>query len=322
MDISGFNVEEFRTGRNGISSIRIRDISDLSPFGFDLKSTFESGQAFRWEKAGENRYKGIAKGKAVAVSIDDNRNLIIENSTPADFAGIWYDYFDLGTDYVKILKDSDKDDFMHRAIEYCGGARMLVQEFEETLFSYIISSQNNIPRIRALVEELCRLHGNKISGPNEDFSGYSFPGPSKLALDFCTGEREELCKCCSSSLCGKQFAGYRCPYIARSARMLYYGEYEPDFNKLSSMSKSEAEKDIQKLPGVGPKVADCVLLYSGIRKDICPVDTWVAKTIRKIYLGEDASLNDIRIFADDYFGKTAGYSQLWLFYYSRMENIG
>lgn len=321
MDINGFRAEECRTGINEIESIIIHDISDLSPYGFDLKSTFESGQAFRWKKTGENRYKGIVKGKAAAVSIVSKGNMLIENSTAKDFKDIWYDYFDLGTDYYKILKDSEKDDFMRSAIRFCGGARMLVQDFEETLFSYIISSQNNIPRIRGLVEDLCMLHGKKISGAEDDFSGFSFPELSELALNFCSGDEDDQCKCCSSSLCGKQFAGYRCPYIARTAQMLYSRKYVPDLGKLSVMPGDMARKDLQKLPGVGQKVADCVLLYSGIRKDICPIDTWVARTIRKTYLEDNSSIREIRIFTEDYFGDVAGYAQLWLFYYARMKDL-
>ncbi|MHB1484754.1 MAG: DNA-3-methyladenine glycosylase family protein [Saccharofermentanales bacterium] len=327
MEIKGFRVTEAVDKVTDRSSILINDVADLSPSGFDLKGTFESGQSFRWhrsESPGSNcgdspAYSGIVRGKAVRVSIRDGRHLFIENASAEDFDSIWHPYFDLSTDYAPIIRKVDKDDFMKNSVEYSGGVRMLRQDFEETLFSYILSSQNNIPRIMKLVENLCSIYGDKIldtsSGPShKDFEGYSFPAAGVLANRFCIRDHPG---CCSSDLCDNPFGGYRCTYIKKTSRMLASGDVVINADNLAIMSADEARKELCLFPGVGEKVADCVLLYSGIRKDICPIDTWVEKTIRSEYLGADAKKKDIRNFTESYFGSYAGYAQLWFFNYAR-----
>jgi len=320
MEIRGFNVVFEKNVKSGLPQILIKDVSDLSPMGFDVKGTFESGQCFRWKRVDEGKYFGIVKELAVTVSLADGRHLLIENSTLQDFNDVWFDYFDLGTDYAPIIRQVDKDDFMHAAIRFSGGARMLVQQFEETLYSYILSSQNNIPRIIKLVDSLCSLYGEEIySYPNNKekiLMGHSFPDSEKLALNFCT---KQGCESCGSrnGLCEKPFGGYRCPYIRKTALMIYTGEFTLDRNFLLSETSDNARKELCRLSGVGEKVADCVLLYSGIRKDICPIDVWVEKTIKHFYLDESAKKSEIRNFTQDYFGRNAGYAQLWFFNYSR-----
>jgi len=341
--IKGFRVVETFNNDTGYNQILIHDVADLSPFGFDLKGTFESGQCFRWREVGGNRYFGIVKGKAVTVWTVDNKHLQIENATMEDFVEIWHAYFDLSTDYGPIIEAVDKDPFLHASVMFSGGARMLCQDFEETLFSYILSAQNNIPRIKKLVETLCANFGDKIYrdsdiGKGSDIGsvknsnifdvagdkslefqppellGYSFPSAEILSRHFCTRTHAN---CCSKNLCGHQFAGYRCPYIRGTAQMLSNDTVALDFDLLGNNSAKVARKELCRFPGVGEKVADCVLLYSGIRKDICPIDTWVEKTIKSNYVGPDASKNEIRAFSENYFGRYAGYAQLWFFNYAR-----
>lgn len=317
--IKGFVVKEMFSSISGLPGIIVKDIGDLSPLGFDIKGTFESGQCFRWDPAGEDRYKGIVRGKAVFAHCRDRRHLEIENTTVEDFKNIWYDYFDLATDYTPIIRSLKSDRYMKESIDFSGGVRMLVQDFEETLFSFILSSQNNIPRIKNLVKSLCESYGSEINlyipAEKRTFKYFAFPSSKKLATCFCNVEREE--KCTVKSLCMSPFGGYRCPYIKNTAIMLSTGIYIPDFKKLSEESDDYARKHLQKLSGVGEKVADCVLLYSGIRKDICPIDTWVEKTIKSVYLNPKASKKDIRSFVRGKFGEHAGYAQLWFFNYER-----
>jgi N-glycosylase/DNA lyase len=348
MNIKGFNVLEEKDKITGQNKITVLDVSDLSPLGFDIKGTFESGQCFRWKSCGDGSYNGIVRGRAVNVSLQNDRHLVINNSTSSDFENIWYNYFDLSTDYAPIIKAVDKDEFMHSCVNHSAGARMLVQDFEETLFSYILSAQNNIPRIKGLVENLCRLYGdviyegdceysgnssnsmssvstnsdsiavsNEMSGESYSRSkilGYSFPSAEKLSKDFCKID----CRVCSSAnLCESPFAGYRCPYIKRTAKMIANHEIVLNFESLSAMDSEAARKELCRFSGVGEKVADCVLLYSGIRKDLCPIDTWVEKTIKERYLDENATKKDIRKFTESYFGNYAGYAQLWFFYFAR-----
>src|SRR5690554_6823276 len=126
MIINGFEVIETKS-KEGLDSIFVKDVVDLSPFGFDVKGTFESGQCFRWDEVCDGRYFGIAHGRAVYVSLSENKHLLIENSSLEDFKSIWYEYFDLGTNYKDIIDFVDKDEFMHQSILHSGGARMLVQ---------------------------------------------------------------------------------------------------------------------------------------------------------------------------------------------------
>jgi len=237
MNIKGFHVEEARSLSTGVHSILVRDVSDLSPGGFDLRGTFESGQCFRWKAIGDGRFAGIASGKAVVVSLSGGRHLFIENATAEDFDRVWHRYFDLSTDYAPIVKAVLHDEFMQRATDYASGTRMLCQEFEETLFSYILSSQNNIPRIIGLVGSLCAAHGRFIAAPEGDaspeFCGYAFPETSVLAAGFCRNDEAVRSVCAPGSLCAGPFGGYRCPYIAGTARMLASGQHAPDFGKLA-----------------------------------------------------------------------------------------
>ncbi|MHB1452840.1 MAG: DNA-3-methyladenine glycosylase family protein [Saccharofermentanales bacterium] len=325
MNIHGFQLEESKNPATGVPRILVRDVADLSPGGFDLKGTFESGQCFRWRSAGDGGYYGIAGGNAVKVSLSGGRHLLIENSMIEDFSAIWYRYFDLSTDYSPIVKAVCKDGFMQKATDYSSGSRMLCQEFEETLFSYILSSQNNIPRISKLIDDLCRTHGRPIEGPADDsstgFRGFAFPDAATLAASFCRCDERTCRSCTSGNLCTAPFGGYRCPYIAKTARLLVSGSYQPDFTRLATQSAELSRKELCVFPGVGEKVADCVLLYSGIRKDICPVDTWVEKVIRSVYLDENAKIRDVRKFTKDYFGDYAGYAQLWFFHYARNSGM-
>ena len=313
--VNGFRVIESCSKEAGTNQILIHHVDELSPYGFDLKGTFESGQCFRWNAIGPGRYSGIVRGKAVTVSMQENRHLLIENATIEDFSAIWHPYFDLSTDYGPILKQVARDAFLHEAVSFSGGARMLRQEFEETLLSYILSAQNNIPRIKKLVESLCEKYGEAIPGKTPgEIPAYSFPSSSVLSRQFCTEPRPG---CRAGDLCENPFGGYRCPYIYRTARMLAGPSGTPDFDLLAASSVEVARNSLRRYPGVGEKVADCVLLYSGIRKDICPVDTWVERAIRAHYLGPDASGKEIRAFAESYFGENAGYAQLWFFNYMR-----
>ncbi len=313
--LKDFYVVETISRETGCPRILIHDVDALSPYGFDLKGTFESGQCFRWKAVDEGRYFGIVRRKAVTVSLCEKKHLLIENATAEDFCGIWHDYFDLAVNYAPLLEQVDKDAFMHGAVSFSGGARLLRQDFEETLFSYILSAQNNIPRIKKLIENLCEKYGEQIPGITPDaMPAYSFPTSAALSRQFCLQNRPG---CKSGNLCENPFGGYRCPYIRRTADMLAANRIVLDFDRLAASSAREAREFLCQFPGVGEKVADCVLLYSGIRQDICPIDTWVEKTIQAHYLGQAASKNDIRAFTESYFGRNAGYAQLWFFYYAR-----
>jgi len=232
--------------------------------------------------------------------------LKLDNVTADDFQQVWYDYFDLGRDYGEIKKIvSAGDPIMEKAVEFGGGIRLLRQEPWETLISFILSANNRIPRIMKIVSEISRLFGQEIEYRGRKY--YSFPDIQSLAA--CSMDEISLCR-----------AGYRCAYIheaaAMAAREGFYTE------KLSAMPTADARKELLRYKGVGNKVADCVLLYSGTKYDVFPVDVWVKRVMEELYFGREASFAEIQRFASEKFGQYAGFAQQYLFYYAREHKIG
>ena len=175
--------------------------------------------------------------------------------------------------------------------------RLLRQEPWETLISFIISSNNNIKRIRSCIENLCRTSGREIQ-PGCGY--YTFPGPEALAQTTLTVLREG----CN--------LGYRHNYVADTAREVFESPHL--LLDIAALSYPDARKRLMKLPGVGPKVADCILLYSMGKLEAFPIDTWIRKIIQDNYFnGEKVSLSKMRTFARQRFGPFAGYAQLYLF---------
>lgn len=292
MEYKGYYV----SSENG--RLEIKNVRD-----FNLTHVFECGQCFRWIKQQNGSYNGIVGCKSVNVSFNDE-TLYITNATEQDFIDIWYEYFDLGTDYSKIKAELEKDDIMKEAIKTGYGIRLLKQDFWEMLISFIISANNMIPRIMKTVDSLSILKGNCIEADN---SAYSFPEIYALANS--TLEEIQQCK-----------AGFRCKYIHQTSRII--GENSITREMLLSMDTDLARKELMKLPGVGPKVADCILLFSGLKYDVFPTDVWVKRVMEELYLKKESSLKEIQKFAKGYFGELTGYAQQYLFYHARLNRIG
>ena len=270
---------------------------------FDAVHVFECGQCFRWNKTQNGSYKGVVRNRFVEVSVIDDE-LHIQNATEQDFIDIWYDYFDLGTDYSEIKKLVQKDDIMKEAVKAGAGIRLLKQDFWEVLISFIISANNGIPRIMKTVEQLSQLMGSEIDPIS---SAYQFPSIPQIA----TKTLEEIQQC---------RAGFRCKYIHETSKIMH--ENVIDKKLLLQMDTESARNQLMKLPGVGPKVADCILLFSGTKYDVFPTDVWVKRVMEELYLKREASLKEIQAFAKDYFGNLTGYAQQYLFYYARLNKIG
>lgn len=277
-------------------------------YDFNLEHIFECGQCFRWNKFGEG-YKGIANGISAIVTYDEvNHVLTIQCENAVKNADFWINYFDLRRDYSLIKKElSGIDKYLSKSIEFGYGIRILNQDPFETLISFILSANNNIPRIKGCVEKLAAKYGKE-----NKFGLYSFPTPSELY----GVTADEISECCH--------AGYRCEYIEKTVKR--FAEFPIDIDFLRNSSLSEAQKSLRFFPGVGPKVADCILLFTGAHYDAFPVDVWVKRVIGELYLDSDASLKDIEIFSHDYFGCYAGFAQQYLFYFARehldvMKNI-
>ncbi len=270
---------------------------------FNLTHTFDCGQCFRWVKNEDNSYTGVAYGKAVRMSFEGN-TLTIQNTTKEDAQNIWIDYLDLNRDYSSVKSLYAKDKYVSKAMDFGYGIHILNQDVFECIISFIISSQNQIPRIKKIVAKLCEMYGNKCA-LGED-THYAFPSLSDLKG--ITEKDLEPLK-----------AGYRAAYIVDAVNKLSAGEV--DMESLKSMPYPEAKKELMKIRGIGPKVADCILLFSLGKTEAFPIDVWVQRTMRSLYLGEDATNKQIETEALRLFGQYAGFAQQYLFYYAR-ENGG
>lgn len=280
--------------------IIIRDLAD-----FDPTRTFECGQCFRWRKLANGNWLGIAKGLIVEIGWN-GRDLTFHNTSPSEFEEVWYPYFDFWRDYAEIRKKlMQSDPVMEKAILFGSGIRLLKQDFYEMLTSFILSQNNNIPRIKKIIECLSENFGRPI--PHEGRIYYSFP-----SIDTIARLSDEELKCIR--------AGYRTGYIIKSARQIMAGTV--DYKLLSGMKATEARTEMLKLTGVGGKVADCILLFSGLKQDIFPVDRWVVRVMMTLYPGCGTRNEEIAAFAREKFGDLSGIAQQYLFYYAREMKIG
>lgn len=292
MFYKGIEVEKIKNG------IRLLDLKD-----FNIKHILECGQAFRWEKINDDKYKIVAFNRVL--NIESKKNILtIKNTTYEDFKNIWYDYFDLSRDYEHIKSKVNIDENIDKAITFGDGIRIIKQDFWEVLISFIISSNNRIPMIMTVIDNLSKRFGKKIIF--ENIEHYTFPTYFDL-------------KCAEISDIEKCKAGYRSKYIKNTAVKI--GDNIIDMEKLVDIDETEAIKEIRKLDGVGPKVADCVLLFSGKRYDVFPVDIWIKRVMEILYIKKETSLVYVRDFAKEYFGKYAGFAQQYLFYYARENRI-
>ncbi len=257
----------------------------IRPFNPDI--TFYSGQCFRWKKTDNNTWQGIADRKFAEISGSYPNISITCKSKDYDF---WKFYFDGDYDYNKVHEKLLKDKLLKNAVTNNLGLILLRQPFFETLISFIISTNNNILRIKSIINNLCINYGDKIE------KEYSFPSAEILAG---LNEKDLL----------KQGCGYRSKYIIETSKDIKKGY---DFNNLISMSLDDARNNLCKFNGVGKKVADCVLIYSLGRKDAFPVDTWIRKASINLF-GKKLSDDLIRKRADEKFGKDAALAQQYLF---------
>lgn len=239
-----------------------KNIIELDSGVFDPDVTFDCGQCFRWNRQEDGSWHGVAYGYALTVRRDGGK-LIIEGTDEKAFDGIFRRYFDLDRDYDEIRSRLCADPVLAAAIEFAPGIRVLRQEPWETLCSFIISQNNNIPRIKGIVSRLCENFGDKIADGE-----YAFPPAERLA-----GLSEEDLAPLRS--------GFRAKYILDAARRVADGEI--DFDALSSLPLERARKMLMTIKGVGPKVADCALLFGCGRLDAFPVDVWIKRVLARFY---------------------------------------
>lgn len=266
---------------------------------FNLTHTFECGQCFRWNKTGENEYTGVVFSRVLKIKQEENTFRFF-NTTENDFFEIWANYFDLNFDYQAMQNSLSTDETLKKAINSGNGIRILHQDLFETIISFIISANNNIPRIKLIVERLCEAFGKKIFSPFGTF--YSFPTPEDLK---------------NVSLEDLAFlkAGFRDKYIKDATDKINHNEI--DLNSLKTTPTEKAKSELLKIKGVGEKVANCILLFSLHRCESFPVDVWVKRVMSKYYFSQNEPNCDLGEFAKEKFGAYSGFAQQYLFYYER-----
>ncbi len=288
---------EIRDAEQG-SAVKIVGVKD-----FYLPHIFECGQCFRWNRQEDGSYIGVAKGKILHIEQREDE-LILHNSSIDDFHTIWMPYFDLARDYGRIKKIlSQENEILKEAVAYGWGMRILKQDIWEMLISFIISANRSMRMIQKSITLLCEKYGEYI-GIYQGQRYYDFP------------KAEVLMRQSPETIRNVTRVGYRSPYIVGTAKMVAEGKI--DLCQLESLSTKDARRELMRLPGVGPKVADCILLFALGKQDAFPVDVWIRRAMENLYFaGKETPPKQLCRYGEEKFGDLAGFAQQYLFYYVR-----
>ena len=273
---------------------------------FELKDIFECGQCFCWNEQTDGSYIGIVGNNVIKVTKKGN-TIEFKSVGEDNLEELVTYYFDLNRDYEEIKKKLSKiDDNMRQSIEYGSGIRILNQDLWETTISFIISANNNIPRIKGIIDRISKSYGKEIIFEGKRY--YTFPTENELSNASVEGLR-------------KLGLGFRDVRVYETTKMikekqvdLEYLKQEKDFEKVRNT--------LLNLPGVGPKVADCILLFSSLKRwEAFPVDVWVRRVMNELYIHneDETKVRKEQIFkiANEKFGSLAGIAQQYLFYWKR-----
>lgn len=266
-------------------SVKGRDII-VHERDLNLDETLDCGQAFRWKKTDSDymcTYEGHFLNDALRISQTSKDKFIFHDTTEEDFLSKWVKYFDFETDYTELKKCFSEDETLAKACEFAGGIRLLRQDSWECLISFIISQNNNIPRIKGIIDRLC-----------EHYQG-AFPTASELSKE--TPETLSYLR-----------SGFRAKYITDAAQKTASGEI--DLNAAAVMPIEDARAALKSIKGVGPKVAECVLLFGMHRTDAFPVDVWIKRVLEEYYPAG----------FPDFARENAGIAQQYLFHYIRCNS--
>lgn len=276
--------------------IRLKDSLFL-----DLNKTFECGQCFRWRYS-EGVWRGVAGSRTVSI-VHDKAGWKLSPCSEADFQEFWRIYLDMDRDY-ETLETLYKglDTRLDRALSLGQGIRILRQPFWETVVSFILSANNNIPRIQGMIERLCKAAGELLEP-----GVYGFPEPEAIA------------RLTEAELRAMGF-GYRAPFVVKLAQGFLTEKWQ--VSEFMEGPTPDVRKRLLALPGVGPKVADCILLFGLGRLDAFPVDTWIRKTLDELDQGKPDELRIMSCISDSKCSATIGYVQQVLFYSARYQNWG
>ena len=284
---------------------------------FEPKHIFECGQCFRWDEEQDGSFTGIV-GKNVLNIKKENNKIVITGMCKDDIKELCNDYFDLNTNYEEIKDKLSKiDNNLKTSIEYGNGIRILNQDNWEALISFIISANNNIPRIKGIIEKVSKKYGKKIVWNDKEY--YTFPTP------------EELSKASVKDLRNLGL-GFRDVRVFETTRMV--NNKVIDINEIENIvDTNDLREELLKFSGVGPKVADCIMLFSMKKYNVFPIDVWVKRVMNELYGNEvteyrggrlcppktTLNLNNRQIlkYAENKFGELAGLAQQYLFYWRR-----
>ena len=283
----------------------IKNIESIEP-----KHIFECGQCFRWNIEDDGSYTGVVKNNVLNVKKEEN-SIIIKGMCEDNLEELCKDYFDLDTDYQKIKNKLSKlDNNLRVSIKYGKGIRILKQDIWEALISFIISANNNIPRIKGIIERISKQYGEEIIWDNKKY--YTFPNPEQLSN-------------ASVSDLRKLGLGFRDVRVFETCRLI--NQNIISIEELEMIKNiDELKEQLLRFPGVGPKVADCIMLFSMKKLKVFPIDVWVKRVMTELYGDEIRKLKNtntiisnkqILEYAQQYFGNLAGVAQQYLFYWRR-----
>lgn len=273
---------------------------------FEPKHIFDCGQCFRWNEMADGSYTGTF-GRNVLNVKKENKEIRFKGLVDGNIEDICNKYFDLDRDYEKIKKDLSKiDNNMKTSINYGEGIRLLNQDLWETIISFIISANNNIPRIKGIIDRISKTYGEKIVWEGKEY--YTFPTPKQLSK----ATIEDL---------RKLGLGFRDVRVYETTKII--NAKKVDLEKLHKEENTQHVREILlTLPGVGPKVADCILLFSTLKRlEVFPIDVWVRRVINELYIKneneEKVNKKEIEQLAKQKYGNLAGLAQQYLFYWKR-----
>jgi N-glycosylase/DNA lyase len=253
---------------------------------FDLAQTLDNGQAFRWREVSPGQFSGIAHGRRLNLFFE-NGELTLQDVSLEEFEATWKGYFDFNRDYNELRSRFLVCENLSKAMEFSPGLRLMRQDVWEVLISFILSQNSNIPRIKKMIELLCENFGESLP-----CGSHTFPAPEALAE--ISPEALAPIKC-----------GYRAAYIIDAARRTASGEFNP--LALENAESDEVFGELLKIHGVGPKVANCVLLFGFGRVERYPVDVWIKRAMEQFY--PSGFPEEIKEFS--------GIAQQFLFHYMR-----
>jgi N-glycosylase/DNA lyase len=271
---------------------------------YDLAATLESGQAFRWNHV-DGGWNGVIRDRWVRLRADEF-SITAEAAQPMTNWNWLTDYLQIELDLSAVVSTFPDDEPIRAAVNACRGLRLLRQDPWECLASFILSSTKQIVQIRQIVSVLCERFGEPIPAAPQYAPAFGFPSPARLAR--ATEAELRACK-----------MGFRAPYLLETARAVTEGRI--DLERLRELPVEIAREELVNLPGVGHKIADCVLLFAYGFPTAFPVDVWVIKALQKLYFPRRrASAKRLRHFSETHFGPNAGYAQQYLFHYMRTKH--